>query len=342
MRRRRRTAFIVLVMALLLGVAACGGTAGTTTEATEATQAPATTAPSAPTTTALEVTTLKVGVIPIGDLLQAWVADSQGYFTDEGLTVEFVPMAGGAAIAPAVESGEVDLGASNVLSLILAHDQGFEFQYFTGSWLQAAPDHWNHALLVPVDSTIQSASDLKGTTVAVNTLGNINELMISKYLTDHGLDPDVVNFTEVPFPDMPAALEQGRVDASVTVEPFVTIAVGNGSARILDAAPYASLGDRVLVGGYFSTKSWLDAHPNTAAAFDRAIVRATEYINADPVAATSILPNYTKLSEDLAATIKQPIFGDRVEAGDIQPWIDNAVKFGFLDQGFAPNELLWP
>lgn len=61
---------------------------------------------------AAELGKLRVGIIPVGDCLQIFVADAKGYFKDEGLTVEMPRLAGGAAIAPAVEGGTLELGLS--------------------------------------------------------------------------------------------------------------------------------------------------------------------------------------------------------------------------------------
>ena len=46
----------------------------------------------------LESTSLRVGILTIGDLIPFWAARERGFFREEGLEVEEVEMAGGAAI----------------------------------------------------------------------------------------------------------------------------------------------------------------------------------------------------------------------------------------------------
>lgn len=329
----RRSITLALAVFLMAAVAACGSGEGTdTTAAPDVTET---------TAAALEKTKIKIGVIPIGDLLQIWVADKMGYFTEEGLEVELVSMAGGAAVAPAVESGDIDVGAANVLSVLLAYEAGFDFTYFSGIWSQSA-GHWNHSLLVPVDSPVTDVSQLEGKTTAVNTLRNINELTLAALMDQEGLDLQNVEFTEVPFPEMAPALAQGMVGAALVAEPFVTIATGDGSAKVLVADPYAVWGDEVMTGGMFATRRWLESNPNTAAAFDRALRKATEFINDDLAAAAAILPEYTSLSPELASTITHPLFVDAVSASDIETWIQAAVKYGYIPSAFDPGELMWP
>ena len=50
-----------------------------------------------------------------------------------------------------------------------------------------------------------------------------------------GGDPAKVKFVELPFPDMPAALQAGQVDAIFVVEPFLTAALGAGRRKVASA-----------------------------------------------------------------------------------------------------------
>ncbi|MFD0472469.1 ABC transporter substrate-binding protein [Nonomuraea thailandensis] len=67
---------------------------------------------------------MKVSVIPILDVAPVYLGDQQGFFAAEGLKLELVTAQGGAAIVPAVVSGQVDFGFSNFTSLIVAASKG--------------------------------------------------------------------------------------------------------------------------------------------------------------------------------------------------------------------------
>ncbi len=283
---------------------------------------------------------LRVGIIPIVDLLQLFVADAKGYFTEEGLRVETTAMAGGAQIAPAVEGGSLDVGWSNIVSILLARERGFDFVFFAPGAFEVDPHNRVHQLLVPADSPVRSPRDLVGKTMAVNTLANIPYLAALAWLDRQGVAPAQVRFVEIPYPDMPAALSGKRVDAAVVIEPFAGVALAQGAAWVLDPRPFAVFGRRVLVASWFAKRSWLDRNRQTAAAFNRAIRKANEFILRHPGEARALIPRYTRTPADLAERMPIPGFFSRVFDSDVQPVVEAAAKYGLLRRPLAPGDIL--
>lgn len=283
---------------------------------------------------------LKVGYIPVGDCLQFYVAEDQGYFAAEGLAATGAPMKGGAVIAPAVEGGELAIGWSNTVSIILAHAKGFDFAFLAPGAEGVAGTNDVHALLVPADSKVGSVAELGGKTVAINTLGNINEAAMRALAQQAGIAPDSIRLVEVPFPDMAAALAKGSVQAALALEPFVTDAVSRGAARVLDPSPHAAFGSPYLIGGWFAKKAWVQAHPAEAAAFLRAVTRASAFIAAHPDKARAILSDRTKLAPELAAKIVLPRFPETLAPAALQGVIDVSARFGLLAKPFPAADIL--
>ena len=285
-------------------------------------------------------TPLKVGYIPVGDCLQYYVAEAEGFFAAEGLSVTGMPMKGGAVIAPAVEGGELAVGWSNAVSIILAHARGFDFAFLAPGAEGVAGSNDVHALLVPAASPVQSVKDLAGKTVAINTLGNINEAAMRSLAAQAGLAPDAIRLVEVPFPDMAAALAKGSADAALSLEPFVTDAVSRSAARVLDPSPHAAFGSPYLIGGWFAKKAWIAAHPKEAAAFARAVAKAAAFIAANPQKARDVLAARTRLSPELAAKIALPRFPETLAPQALQGVIDVCARFGLLPQPFPAAAIL--
>ena len=283
---------------------------------------------------------LKVGYIPVGDCLQFYVAEEQGYFAAQGLAVTGAPMKGGAVIAPAVEGGELAIGWSNTVSIILAQAKGFDFAFLAPGAEGVAVTNDVHALLVAADSKIASVKDLAGKTVAINTLGNINEAAMRALAEQAGIAPDSIRLVEVPFPDMAAALSKGSVQAALVLEPFVTDAVSRGAAKILVPSPHAAFGSPYLIGGWFAKKAWIKAHPAEAAAFTRAVTQASAFIAAHPDKARAILSERTKLDPQLAAKIVLPRFPETLAPAALQGVIDVSARFGLLAKPFPAADLL--
>ncbi len=78
-------------------------------------------------------------------------------------------------------------------------------------------------------------------------------LCVRAVLARADVDVSRVRFLEIPFPEMPAALRDGRVDAISAVEPFVSVARGEGARDLLSY--FAGLQKRMTVATYFATAS---------------------------------------------------------------------------------------
>src|SRR5690625_2317300 len=161
-----------------------------------------------------ELIPVEVGVIPIGDVASIYVGQQEGLFEEHGIDLTLTQAQGGAAIVPGVQSGDLDFGYSNVTSLVMARSQGLPIQIVaTGPQTTGSADEDFAAVMVAPDSGIESVTDLEGKTLAVNTLNNIFDSVISSGLEQEGGDPEQVEFVEMAFPDMVAQLDAGNVDA---------------------------------------------------------------------------------------------------------------------------------
>ena len=82
-------------------------------------------------------------------------------------------------------------------------------------------------------SEIQRPADLAGKKVSVGLINSINHVHMIEWLKKNGVDAKAVQFQEIPFPQMSDALLQNRLDAVWAVEPFLTLMMKSGNARIL-------------------------------------------------------------------------------------------------------------
>src|SRR4051794_39832183 len=123
--------------------------------------------------------TLKVGVIPIADVAPLYLGIKKGFFKQEKLTIKPQLAEGGAAITPAVVSGNFQIGFSNTISLLIASSKNLPVQIISQGVLggKTEKDAWAD-LLVLKNGPIKSGKDLEGKTIAVNTLKNICEVTI--------------------------------------------------------------------------------------------------------------------------------------------------------------------
>src|SRR3954469_14300264 len=66
---------------------------------------------------------VKVGVIPIVDVAPIYLGKAKGFFTKQNIDLTLEQAQGGAAIVPAVVSGQYQFGFSNVVSLMIAQSK---------------------------------------------------------------------------------------------------------------------------------------------------------------------------------------------------------------------------
>jgi NitT/TauT family transport system substrate-binding protein len=247
-------------------------------------------------------------------------------------------MSGGAEIQPALVGGALDIGITNGFSQVLARDQGFDIKGIAGFSVQrrGAPQH---GILVRADSPIQSARDLEGRTMATNTLNNIDHLMQQVWLQRNGADSRRVNFVEIPFPQHPAALSQGRVDAIGPAEPFTTVAQMQG-ARLL-ANHYTEVNELTFIAYYAATGDWLARNGDTARRFATAIHRAEEYLMANPDERRSAIIRHLNMQPDVAARVGMEEWQFRADLSLIQWWIDTGRSFGLVNNQLNPADFIY-
>jgi NitT/TauT family transport system substrate-binding protein len=286
-----------------------------------------------------ELTPITVGIIPIVDTAPLHLGVEQGFFEEEGLDVTIESGAGGAALIPGVVSGDFDFAFGNYVSSMVARDRGLDIVYVSnGNSTTGDPEFDFGGVVVSADSDIQSPADLAGKRVSVNTLSNIGDTTIRQVVEDDGGDPDSIEFVEIPFPDAPAALENGQVDAAWILDPFMTTAVDAG-ARVI-SYNFADFDPNLDVSGYFTSGDQMEAEPEKVEAFQAAMQRSLEYAQENPDEVRRIVTTYTEIAPDVLERIALPKFNPDFNRDAIEKLGAAAQKYGTISEEPNLDELL--
>jgi NitT/TauT family transport system substrate-binding protein len=284
-------------------------------------------------------TTLRVGVIPIADVAPLYLGIKQGFFEEEQLTIEPQLAEGGAAITPAVVAGDFQIGFSNTVSLLIAASRDLPVTIISQGVLGGKNEDEAWAdLLVTKGGPIKQPQDLEGKTIAVNTLNNICEVTIKASLADMGVDVEALEFTEVPFPDMNAALEEGRVDGACVVEPFVTQGT-SGNARGIDPF-YVNTAPDLTVATYFTSTQYAEENPDVVERFVRAMERSLDYAQSNPDQVREVLGEYTEIPPEVAAEITLPQWRADITIPTVELLSQLSLEYGLIEEEPNLDELI--
>lgn len=288
---------------------------------------------------AQSLTTLRLGAVPVDDVMPVLYAQRSGMFAKAGLNVVITPMGGG-AISSAILGGALDLGKGSIIAIIEAHEHNVPLTMVAPAAVYD-PKNPDGVLCVNSDSTIASAKDLIGKTVAVGTLGDISQVALESWLAQNAVDYHNVQYIESSLPQSPQILEQRRVQAAVLIKPFITDAVSSGKAKII-SLPFSSIAPRFLESVWYGNRAFVESHRDAMLAFQRVVARASTYTNAHPQQTLDLLASFTNIGLERAAKVPRIVTGETLKVDEVQPIIDTMVRIHLLDKSFNAREIIWP
>ena len=260
-------------------------------------------------------TSIVVGALPVIDTAGLQVALKEGFFKQAGLNVTVESVTQSTAAIPDLLHGSIDvIGGGNYVSFLEAEAHGT----FPVEFLAPADDCTTdtYGLVAMPSSGISTPAELAGKTIAVNLTQNVQTLTTSAVLAADGVDASSLHYVQIPFPDMVAALQAGRVDAISAVEPFLSAALAAGG-RLVTSTCTGSTASFPL-SGYVTTKSWAQGHAAAARAFQQAIEKGNAYADAHPSAVRALLPAYTSITAKAAAVMPLTSYPDTLTAAPLQ------------------------
>jgi NitT/TauT family transport system substrate-binding protein len=278
---------------------------------------------------ALAADKVTVGVIPITDVAPIYLGVAKGFFTKQNLDVTLQTAQGGAELVTPVMTGQREFGFSNISSLLIAQTRGLDIVALAaGASSTGEKGRDFGAIIAPGDSPLKSAKDLEGKTVAVNNLKNIGDTSVKAAVRAAGGDDQKLKFVELAFPDMPAALNNKLVDAAWIVEPFLTIAKGQGAKvlawNLVDTAP------NLMIAVYFTSGQYAKEHADTVKRFKIAMNESLAYADTHSDEVRAIVPTYTRISKEMIDKLTLPRWPTEMNRKSTEILADLSLKDGLV------------
>jgi NitT/TauT family transport system substrate-binding protein len=244
-----------------------------------------------------------------------WIGDELGYFAEENIELEVIPVAGGTgACLQLLAAGRADISAPSpdVVLSAAAGGQELGLTYF----YEIAPSFLFDATVTP-DSDVESFADLEGATIGLASLGGSFELFVRAGLTDAGVDPDSVEMVAVGTEAAAAeSLENGDIDALVINDVrYAALEQAGYTFRYLDKPDVT---DRMFGAGLLARDAWLEEEPEAAEGYARAYAKSVLFAQENPEAAIKIhwdmYPQFAPTEDlDAAMTATLPVLERRLD-----------------------------
>jgi NitT/TauT family transport system substrate-binding protein len=210
------------------------------------------------------------------------IAQRRGYFKDEGLDAKVIDFAGGSKALQAVVGGSADVVSGAFEHTIMLQSKG---QFYRTFAQQGQAPMMVLGVSTKTMAGYKSPADLKGKKVGVTAPGSSTNMMVSFFLTKHGLKPTDVSIIGVGAgAGAITAIRSGQIDAMCNVDPVVSTLVHSKDFHVISDTrtlkdTHEVFGGNMPSGCLYASQAFLDKNPNTAQALANAIVRADKWIH---------------------------------------------------------------
>jgi NitT/TauT family transport system substrate-binding protein len=316
-------------------IAATGAVAGCATSGDAASAA----------TAQLEQRTITVDSVPVAEEGGLYVAQAEGFFAQQGLTVKINSITGAEAAIPDLQTGRAQLVAGNYVSFILAQMAGTFGNKPVNMRIIAAGSEitpGTEDLYVMPHSKYQTVTELAKAhaTVGFNTANNVGAVMMGALLAGNGYKLSAITQVFPPggFPQLLTMLGAGQVDAAWLPQPLGEMAEQEYGAVPLADFDQGSVEDFPFTG-YMGTTQWVKTHPKTVAAFLRALDEGQQLADTDRSAVEKAMEKYVGIPPIIADTMAIDTYPLAMDVPQLQRVADSMYEFGLTPGVKAPYQI---
>lgn len=243
---------------------------------------------------------LVIGMMPAVDSIPLIVAESEGYFADEGLTVTLELFRDQLYREASLQSDRIDATISDLVNAIRSWGNGADYRALVSTQglfaFLSAPD----AAVASLDTWPEPGEVIETGVIEDSVIFYTAERMLEAANTD----PTRVRI--IPTLQIPVRLElllAGELEAAVLPEPVARLAEGGGANPIIDSSVLEE-----TAGILIATGTAIESKRAELSALLRAYDRAVEAVNADPDAYRQIIVEAAGFPPPVAGSMRIPTF----------------------------------
>jgi NitT/TauT family transport system substrate-binding protein len=243
------------------------------------------------------------------------VATRMGWFKQEGIQVEIVPLPGSTDCVKNLATKEVPVALPSVEPLAILRPQGVRAKYFYTAYQTNT-----YGIAVPVDSPIQKLTDLKGKTVGVTNMSSAGVIIARAQVAAAGLNPDTdITIVVAGEGAQPAVmLRNKQVDALSQFDTqYALIEIAGVKMRMLDTRAI----DRHPANGFVALEETLKSRRGELIGLARSYAKGEVFAIANPEAAVrmvyEVFPQTKPTGKDEATAVRDDV---KVLEARMQHW----------------------
>jgi NitT/TauT family transport system substrate-binding protein len=227
--------------------------------------------------------TLAVGGKNLLYYLPLTIAESLGYFKNEGLDVTVADFAGGSRALQAMIGGSAEVVSGAFEHTINMQVKGQRLRAFA---LQGRAPQIVLGVNPKTMPNFKSVAELKGKKLGVTAPGSSTNVLANFVLGKAGLKPGDVSIIGIGAGSgAVAAMRSGQIDAISNLDPVITLLLRSGDLKVVSDTRVVAEADKVFGGPMpaaclYAPQSFIDKNPATVQALTNAIVRADKWIQA--------------------------------------------------------------
>jgi NitT/TauT family transport system substrate-binding protein len=225
--------------------------------------------------------TIAVGGKNLLYYLPLTIAESLGYFKQEGLDVTIADFAGGSRALQAMIGGSADVVSGAFEHTINMQVKGQRLRAFV---LQGRAPQIVLGVNPKTMPGFRNVAELKGKKLGVTAPGSSTNVLANFVLGKAGLKPGDVAIVGVGAGNgAVAAMRAGQIDAISNLDPVITLLSRSGDLKIVSDTRVVAEADRVFggpmpAGCMYTPQTFIDKNPATVQAIANAVVRADRWI----------------------------------------------------------------
>jgi NitT/TauT family transport system substrate-binding protein len=216
------------------------------------------------------------------------VAQAEGYFRREGLTVHVDDLTSGVPVVDGVVGGHLTIGASSIEPVVNAVSQGADLKII-GSYANKL------TVSLVTTKSITTPAGLRGMRLGIQQVGAFREVMTRMVIEGAGLTTSDVTYVPGSSSGYISSLLEGTIQSAVLQqEQVIKVLAKDSNVHVL--VNFSKKFPDYFYGAYVVTKSWLAGHQGVAERFLTAITLAHRFMYQHKAATVAIVAQNTGYS----------------------------------------------